>query len=211
MFHTPNVSALFKKGTLKLVQNEDGEWRRVAEATLIIEPFPVELARQLGEEIAGHLFTDADGIRDELESIDLRVRSGLQHVSARIDPAMEPVALLSPASIKDVSAARVEDKKMGRQWLAFTFVLVFSLEEKAARNFVLDRFGQALYWSFESMQRELEGLASAKDAAARLAESVSDGNSLTISAGGKSVTLTGEDAPRLRKEAADLRKGNRAH
>lgn len=169
MFHTPNVSALFKKGTLKLTQNEDGEYRRVAEATLVIEPFTPELARELGEEIAGHLFADDDRIREELEAIDLRVRLGLQHVTARIGLDVErPLAILSPVSVKDVNASLCEDKKLGRQWLAFSFVLVFSLEEKAARNFVLDRFGQALYWTFEAVQRDLDlaARAEAKDAAA---------------------------------------------
>jgi hypothetical protein len=213
MFHSSNVSALFKKGTLKLIQNEDGEWRRVAECTLVVEPLPVELARELGEEVASHLFTDEGRIREELESIDLRVRLGLQHVTARIDPDVErPAALISPVSVKDLSATRCEDKKTGREWITLSFVLVFSLEEKAARNFVLDRFGQALYWTFESMQRELEGIARTKEAAARLAKmGAEDGGDVTISIpGADPITLDKTDAARLRQEAADLRKG-RAH
>ena len=82
MFISANVPALFKKGTLKLSQNDEGEYRRVAEAQLVIEPFLEPLARELGDEIAGHLFGDDGRIRPELEAIDLRIRSGLQHVTA---------------------------------------------------------------------------------------------------------------------------------
>lgn len=124
---------------------------------------------------------------------------------------MDPVAILSPVSIKDVTASLCEDKKSGRRWLAFSFALVFSLEDKAARNFVLDRFGQSLCWSFDSVQRELEGLARMKESAARLAESGGEHGSVTLSAPGmEAVTLTSEDARRLRREANDIRKG-RAH
>lgn len=207
MFTSENVVALFKKGTLKLTQNEDGEYRRMAEATLLIEPFTEAMARELGDEIAGHLFSEDGRIREELESIDLRVRAGLQHVTVRLDEALEPTAILSPASIKDVSCSLCEDKKMGRQWLAFTFVVVFSLEERAARNFVLDEFGKSLLWSFERSQPDLEGLARVKDAGARLAETAArDGGSVTLSTGDMSVTLGKGDAARLRDEAATLRR-----
>jgi hypothetical protein len=50
---------------------------------------------------------------------------------------------------------RIEDAKTQRSWLACSLALVFSLEEKRARNFVLDEFGKTLLWSFESMQGEL--------------------------------------------------------
>src|SRR3954468_1057115 len=103
MFLTENVPALFKKGTLKLVPSDEGGLRRVAEAMLVIEPFPSNLAHELGEDIAGHLFDDEDAIRAELESIDLRVRCGLQSVTVQHHEDLEPCALLSPVSIRDVS------------------------------------------------------------------------------------------------------------
>lgn len=206
MFLSPNIPALFKKGTLKLTTNDDGETRRVAEATLVIEPFPVDLARQLGEEIAAHLFDDEDAIRGELESIDLRVRAGLQNVTVRTHEELEPIAILSPASIKDVSATLVEDKKSQRCWLAFSFVVVFSLEDKAARNFVLDHFGRALYWSFEAMQRDLLEKARMKETVAGLTGRAGSGITTTISSGGKSVTITAEEAEAMRADAKELRK-----
>jgi len=207
MFLSENVVALFKKGVLKLEKNDDGEYRRVAEATCVIEPFPHTLARELGEEIAGHLFDDDHAIRQELESIDLRMRVGLQNVTVRPDEALEPIALITPATIKDVNATVVEDKKSGRRWLSFSFVLVFSLEKKAARNFVLDQFGRTLLWTFERMQGDLLATARIKEAGARMADVCGDGiESVTLSTEERSVTLTAEDGQRLRQEAKDLRR-----
>jgi hypothetical protein len=210
MFLSEHIPALFKKGTLKLEKGDDGKMRRVAEATLMIEPFPVHLARELGEDMAGHLFDDDGQIRQELEGIDLRVRAGLQRVTARSHEELDPEAVLDTVSIKDVSVKRMEDAKSNRSWLSLTFVLVFSLEDKAARNFVLDQFGRSLLWSFERIDPTLDGFADAKDAAARLAEAGGPGSSVSFGeVGGPMTTLTPDDAPRLRKEAANLRK--RAH
>lgn len=159
MFVSEQVPALFKKGTLKLEKTEDG-FRRVAECTLMIEPFPLALARELGEEVAAHLFTDEGQIRGELESIELRPRMGLMRLSAQLDRAMEPVVELDEASVKDLSAKVMEDKASARRWLSFSFVVVFSLQGRAARNFVIDEFGKTLLWSFRPIQADL--LASAK-------------------------------------------------
>ncbi len=209
MFLTKNIQALFKKGVLKVEFNDNGDARRVAEATCLIEPFSVALARELGDEVADHLFTGADGIRDELDSIDLRLRAGLQNVTVRSHDELEPLALLTPVSVKDVCVTRVDDRKTGTCWLAMSFVLVFSLEEKAARNFVLDQFGRTMYWSFERMQGDLLQKAAIHDAIGGM---VPKGTTLTATFGGESVTLTEEDAQRHRGEAKRLRaEANKAH
>lgn len=210
MFLTDNIPALFKKGTLKLMAGEDGGTRRVAEAQCWIEPFPARLAHELGEDIAGHLFTGDDAIRDELDAIDLRVRAGLQSVTVRHHEELKPCAELSPVSIKDVSVERIEDKKSGRSWLACTFVLVFSLETKEARNFILDEFGKTLLWSFRAIQAELLGKAELHDALARLGDPSGDG-STTASfgvAGGEMHTI---DAKKHRAEAKRLREEAKTH
>lgn len=163
MFVSENVAALFKKGTLKLVMTEDG-YKREAEATLVIEPFTPRLAHELGEDVAEHLFTDDNEIRDELEAIDLRVTVGTQNVTARRHEELEPVAILSPVTIKDVTVKRCS-KKDEDDWLACSFVLVFGLEDKEARAFVLDEFGKRLRWTFQVMQGDLLGRAEVHDAA----------------------------------------------
>lgn len=159
MFVTERVPALFKKGLLKLQETDDG-YRRVAECTLLIEPFPLRLARELGDEIAAHLFQDDDTIRPELESIDLRPRVGLQRITVQHDEALEAIVDLEDVSIKDINATVQEDKKSGRRWLSFSFVLTFSLSSRSSRNFVIDEFGKTLLWSFRPLQSDL--LASAK-------------------------------------------------
>jgi hypothetical protein len=208
MFVTLNIPALFKKGTLKLIPSDDGQsLRRVAEATLVVEPFPASLAHELGEDIAGHLFDDANAIRVELEKINLRVRCGLQNVTVAHHEELAPVAKLSPVSIKDVSVARIEDKKMGRAWLSLSFVLVFSLEDKTARDFVLDEFGRTLFWTFAGMQDGLLEKAEIHDALARLGDPSGDGSTKASFgiAGGEMHEIDPEahkaEAERLRKKA----------
>lgn len=144
MFLTENLPALFKKGVLKLT-TEEGATKRVAEATFVIEPFNRPLAAELGEDIAGHLFDDAGTIREELEAIDLRVKAGLQRVTARRHVELKATATIEPVSVKDCSAERIEDKKSGKSWLSFSFVLVFDLSDRGTRNFVIDEFGNMLH------------------------------------------------------------------
>lgn len=207
MFISDNIPALFKKGTLKLEETDTGV-RRVAEATLVIEPFPAKLAHELGEDIAGHFFTDDGLIRDELESIDLRVRCGLQGVTVRLDEALEPEALIAPASIKDVNVTRVDQKKTQRSWLACSFVVVFSLEDRAARNFVLDQFGKTLLWSFRVMQADLLRSADLHDSLAKLGDPGGDG-SVSIGVGGGELHPI--DAKRHRAEGKRLREEAKTH
>lgn len=205
MFASENIPALFKKGTLKLQETDDG-YRRVAEAMLMIEPFPLSLARELGEDMASHLFTDDDMIRPELESIDLRARVGLQRITVRHDEALDPIAIMEPVSIKDVKATVIEDKKTKRRWLSFQFVLVFSLETKDARNFVLDEFGKTLLWSFLSLQADLLREAALHDSLAKL---VPEGTTVSFGeAGGEMHQI---DAEAHRQKAADLRKKARVN
>lgn len=205
MFLSENIQALFKKGTLKLQETDDG-LRRVAEATLLIEPFPAKLARELGEEIAVHLFDDKNVIRTELESIELNVRAGLQNVTVRHDEALEPLAVLTPVSVKDVKATVIEEKKSNRRWLSFSFVLVFSLENKQARNFVLDQFGRTLLWTFEAMQRDLLAKARIHEAAAALGD---HGPAAIIGPDGERIECNAEESAKHRKAAKDLR--SKAH
>lgn len=209
MFISDNVPALFKKGTLKLEETDTGI-RRVAEATLVIAPFPARLAHELGEDIAGHLFGEDGLIREELESIDFRVRCGLQTVTVRLDEALEPEAIIAPASIQDVSVTRVDQKKLQRTWLSCSFVLVFSLEERAARNFVLDQFGKTLLWSFQGMQADLLREASLHDSLAKLADPGGDGKT-TVSIGVGGGELHQIDPKAHREKAKRLRDAAKTH
>jgi hypothetical protein len=210
MFVSENVAALFKKGTLKLVASDDG-YKREAEATLVIEPFNPGLAHQLGEDIHDHLFMLDGEIRDELEAIDLRVTVGTQNVIVRRHEELEPCAILSPCTIKDVAVKRCS-KKDEDDWLACSFVLVFGLEDKGARAFVLDEFGKRLRWTFEAMQRDLLSQAEVHDAAARLGEMAGEDWSATLTGpDGEPVRFDSETAKRHRAAAKNLRQQARTH
>lgn len=205
MFLTEHVPALLKKGTLKLQEVEDG-YRRVAEATLMIEPFPHSLAREMGEDIAVHLFDDNNAIRNELDSIALNVRAGLQRVTIRHHEELEPIAIMETASIKDVKATVIEDKKTNRRWMSFSFVLVFSLETKEARNFVLDEFGKTLIWTFHALQGDLLREADLHDAIAKI---VPDGTTASFGVSGGEMHEI--DPQAHRQHAKALRDKAKAH
>jgi hypothetical protein len=211
MFISENVAALFKKGTLKLVMTEDG-FKREAEATLVIEPFNPNLAHQLGEDIHDHLFTSDGEIRDELEAIDLRVSVGTQNVVVRRHEELEAVAILAPVTIKDVAVKRCT-KKDEADWLACSFVLVFGLEDKEARAFVLDEFGKRLRWTFEAQQRDLLSQARLHDALATLADPDGSGETKVSMRmlGGEEVHLDKDAAKRHREAAKNLRREARTH
>jgi hypothetical protein len=154
MFITTQVRALFKRGALKLITDGDGQITRVAECQCVIEPFPVALASELGEEVAAHLFDDAGHVRDEIAEVKLRVRVPMQSIEVSSHEELMPVTI-GGVGVKDLGAKRCEDPKAGRSWLEFSFVLVIPLESTTARNFVIDSFGSLLYWSFTPMQRDL--------------------------------------------------------
>lgn len=155
MFSSPNVKALFKKAALKLETDGDGNLKRVAEATFLIDPFPAALAHELGEEIATHLFDEVDEIRPELDAIALRVQVGLQRVSLRRHPDLKPSGVLEPVLIRRCKVERIEDPRNEREWLTLSFVLVFDLAPKPARNVLIEEFGNLVFLTFEAMQGDL--------------------------------------------------------
>ena len=210
MFVTENVLVLFKRAALKLTE-VDGETLRLAEATFLIEPFPKELAHELGEDVAMHLFESDGRIAEAVESVGLRLRLGLQTVTVRSHPDAAPTACLHHCAVKACRAERIDElkqgKETGRSWLAFQFVLVFDLRERVHRNFVIDQFGNQLHVSFTSEQQALpldggtvidaaiDGIAEQSTEAGReftrkmRRQIAKDGGTVTLSSAGRSVTI----------------------
>lgn len=224
MFITENVSVLFKRAALKLTEDDDGNLVRLAEATFLIEPFPKELAHELGEDVAMHLF-EADGrIAEAVESVGLRVRVGLQTVMVRSAPGVRASAELLHCEVKECRAERIEEikkgKKTGRSWLSFQFVLAFDLHRREHRNFVIDEFGNQVYLSFLAEQRDLP--LSGKDIIDATIDSIRDqstdaareftekmqalGCDVTLSSGGRSVTVSKDGVKADAEEARTLPK-----
>jgi hypothetical protein len=150
MFLTPKVPALFKKGTLKLVDDDGPSVRRVGGSHAGDRAVPGGNSRTNSvKRSPGTSSTAPTTSAPSWRAIDLRdaLRTAEGHRRSSTKTSA-PCATLTPVSIKDVSVTRIEDKKTGRAWLSLACVLVFSLEDKAARNFVLDEFGKTLLWTF---------------------------------------------------------------
>lgn len=205
MFLTPNVLAQFKKATLKLVKGDGGETTRAAEAALVFDPFTAELAREMGEDLADHLFTADNQIRAELSAVTLRPRVGALRITARPAQDMDGTEI-EPVGLSTVTATVKEDERSGHCSLVLTATLVFSLESKVARDFVLDSFGRSLLWTFEPLQRDLLADAAITESLATLAGAGGPGSSVTFGlAGEPGVTLTHADADRLKEKARRTR------
>lgn len=154
MFLSENVRVKFKRGNLKLIEQE-GSVERRAECVMVIEPFSQQLAAELGEETAAHLFDETKKIREELGKIELRLRSGLQRVTVRHHEELAPIIVIDSAFVKDCEATRVDVEKTGATFIRFNFTLCFDLADKGARNFLIEEFGSSLQLSFQAMQLPL--------------------------------------------------------
>jgi hypothetical protein len=90
-------------------------------------------------------------------------------------------------------------------------VLVFSLEEKAARNFVLDEFGKTLLWTFEGLQRELLDAANLHESLAKLGDPSATGRRPCRSGRltARCTTITARRTVRRRRRCANRQIGRR--
>lgn len=204
MFVTENVRVLFKRANLKLVL-EQGELHRIAEATFVLEPLAPELAHELGEDIAGHLFDENEQIRAELDVIGVRMSTGLQIVTSRDHEDLRVDAELKPVRILTARVERVEDDKTGKEWLRLVFVLSFQLRDREAQKFVLDKFGSWVCLSFKAMQEDLLEETTSKiqrDFVKAIRKGMKDGDGSSVSFGAvdpksgkveKGVTITKDD------------------
>lgn len=212
MFTSENVPAFLKSVNLRL----DKEGDRFAFCVFTIEPFMPHLAHELGEEVAEHLFEGAGPKalpRDEVGGIVFNLDFPRQRLAARSHEDLDPVAVLDHVGIGKLKVDRVEDEDGDAPpILKLSFQVEIALNERRAIDFVVQHFGTALLLTFKPMQRDLplddaESLARVKESAARLAEAAGPGSSMSFGlVGEEPVTLTPEDAPRLRDEAREIRR-----
>ena len=83
MFATRDVWMVFKAAKLAVVKDDKGVDHRVAECQLVLDPFPLTLAHELGEDVALHCYTKAGALRPELSSITLDPRVPHQRMTVR--------------------------------------------------------------------------------------------------------------------------------
>lgn len=153
MFSSENVRMLLAKATMKIVTDDKGVQHRMAECALVLEPFTLALARELGDEIASHLFTADGNIRPELESASLDPRVPQQAITVRETPDSAPTVTLRQVDVFGLSVGRQSSEVM--VWIKATVKVRFSLADRAHRDFLARGFGLTLCWTFEAEQNRL--------------------------------------------------------
>ena len=156
MFLTHAIPFLFSKATLRLDRNEDGETVRVADLSLVLEPFPYALAGELDLALADHLFTDDEAIRPELEDVTLNPRASLQRITVQSAPDAPVLAELRTARVLEFAVVKRRDEKRGRVWLKATLVVRIDLHERVVREFLFHHFGETRCFTFTAEQPPLE-------------------------------------------------------
>jgi hypothetical protein len=175
MFQTKDV--MLKVKAAKLVESEDSKGNpvKMAEVQLVRETFPIHLARELGEEVASHLWTEDDAIRHELDSITLDPRIPNQRLAIRAVPDM-PATELQHVEVGKMTFARQEDDKTGEEWIRATIRIRFDLAPKVHREWLIMHFGEVALFSGELEQLDLIDRANpVKEFVETMREGLSDG------------------------------------
>jgi hypothetical protein len=100
MFTTERVAALLKRVTLDTIELKE-ETRRIANCNFAIEPLPYELAREIGTDVADHLFrVHGTGKRANYE-----VRSEIDEIAFKVDTSKFYIMDLFPTDDTSVPAS----------------------------------------------------------------------------------------------------------
>jgi hypothetical protein len=153
MFETACIPMLIKKATLRR-EMDDEELYRVADVTLLLEPFSRELAAELGEHIVAHLFTD-DAMRPEVEKVSLSLNVPDQRVIVAGAPDAPALAELKSVAIGGLAVAR--KAKEDREWYRATIEARIDLRERTIREFLFHHFGELRVFTFMPEQIALFG------------------------------------------------------
>jgi hypothetical protein len=139
MFTTERVPVSIKKIALDFVERND-ETHRLALVTFVVEPLSYDLAREIGEDVAEHLFLVHRKTRTEPETYE--ARGELADVTFALDSAqlyrmglaptddrtMHDVVTIARAALSKFRAKR--DKK-APMW-SIEFVVTFVVDDPAA-------------------------------------------------------------------------------
>lgn len=162
MFLTRDVWMVIKKATLTIAEDNEGVERRMAEVALVLDPFPMPLARELGEDVADHIFTPDGALRQEVSSITLdpRVPQQCMHATSAVG---HPGTDIRNVDIDSLAVAKQEDKQSGKVWFRATFKARFDLGPKVNREWLVRYFGLGLNFSFDAEQLGLLPETSMRD------------------------------------------------
>jgi len=148
MFVTNALPFVIARATLKIEPNEDGIDRRVADLSLVFEPFPYAIAAEMDFALSEHLFTSSQQIRPELETVTLDPRAGLQRITVQSVPDAPVLATLNSARILELKVTKKDDPKNNRQWLKAALLVQIDLGERAVREFLFHHFGEVRCFTF---------------------------------------------------------------
>lgn len=159
MFTSENVPVILAKAVLVRGQNADGEATIEAECQIVLEPFREELAHELGDGIASHLFcehtaAEPEKIRPELQTITLDPKVPRQKVtvSSTVDGSFISGAWRH-VSFGALSITRVEKNSL--TCLKAVQRISFDIAPKDHRELLIAKFGEILYLSFEAEQGDM--------------------------------------------------------
>lgn len=194
MFTTRDVWMVIQKATLKITEDDKGVEHRSAQVALVLDPFPMPLAHELGEDVATHFFTEDGAVRQEVSSVSLDPRVPVQRMSVT-SAVGHPGTEIRDVEIRGLSVAKQEDDKSGRVWFKATFNILFGLESKLNQEWLVRCFGLGMNFSFYAEQ--LSMLDDASAAAKRLGDL--GGGTLTDADGNAIMKI--EDTSRANGEA----------
>jgi hypothetical protein len=158
MFSTPHVGLTIHSAKLRIGSNSNGDVTKEAEITLVCEPFPYHLAQELGDSVAGHLFTreKEPAVRVELESIQLDPRVPAQRVFVFADTRGEvAIGMLQQVAFGALKVTKVVNEKSGMVWLKASITATVDLGWREHRDWLIANFGEIRFFSFACEQEEL--------------------------------------------------------
>lgn len=210
MFASRDEWMVVKAAKLSVVEDDKKVEHRMAEVQLVIEDLPRALASEMGEDVAGHLFTDGGAVRHELASITLDPRVQNQRISVR-QVVDGPATEIHDVEVLSLTCARQEDEKTGKEWIRATARVRFDLAPRIHREWLSMHFGYGLHFSFDAEQ--LDMLDDARSAAKRLGDM--GGGTLTDDKGNVILDIPstacricgGPDATETTKALSGLPKG----
>lgn len=184
MFTSRNVRMEVARASLKTGRNDNNELTREAEISLVLDPLPFQLAREIDLEVSDHLFTDDDEIRAELENITLNPKVPDQALMVCGDHLGEvELCLLRNVKFGMLKVAKQKNEKTGDEWWKATVLVNVDLSVRAHREWLVGHFGEYLYFSFAIEQQELPGVGSVREATRNLQGLCKDGAESIVIAG----------------------------
>lgn len=115
------------------------------ETNLLIEPWPADLLRELGDEAAAHVFLSDGRVKPELRDVKIRpTRGALQRLLFRIALDGDPTTI-EPAVVQWLKFTRREKKKTNAVWARGVIRVDLEFRDKAVREFLGTRFGQRVF------------------------------------------------------------------